>query len=1022
MNSSSKMLYKNTENTSSKTELTLGNNLQSEGNISFENNTLIGQQVVQQKLDFFEPDIEKYQSSSGFVSPKITSYLIEILKDKRVLVLGNSPNVDKASFARSLACYLRNESSTSAQKLEVKEWYRNSDPQSIDIELQNTTKSTVFILTQVSPQNIVGYSLSEIQKVAFRSPHYVIVTTDTPFAAWRLSKSAESFWCELTAEDVADSKDLINIHTNEDSLCQWYYQDLDTRERLLALGLSFFDGLFDDQFFAAFEEIVETAWQRRDASLRALDYCDLDKLRSFFNFTETNTSVTFIEVRSPQQRQMLLKIAWKSHRRQILAALPVLVNLVKNSVRRYERELYGSPVRCDLLRRVISETISDIGLIASDAVEDTLLNIAADGDINVQAVAAQAMALWRDSEQRKFIIGDNQENYIDRQLFETLQRWQNGARARSLVDAILNERNQKDSEEPADYIRATIALTAAFAALYDSPDQLSPELLELLKNFIGEENEFVRNRVFTFTLPKLIAQHTIQLRDILHDMLRYFDNSVVAVASSLAFAYRFRPDDVLKTLELWNNECQTTRPAKLDIAEVTWSDVLQATGVLTDPVKIREVLQENVLTYKVTSRDVLQATVALTYGEIECDQSIGSLTAREAVQNLANILSTERHPLVREITLLAISNQAKSAFASVESQLQELVTKVKAKERQKIAEIFADLYLEQRANLSGGEQYIEVNQKQYPVWLNSTRPLTAVEQAMLRWAKNDRNAMAQQVAINASANFAIRFEQEEERQIKQLREGRDSLETTSITLHTDPIEGGKPPQDWYFGKLIPWLATRDAESYRTAIRNLLPEGLRQRQRSSDVMNFVLRKWGNTSDADMNTISKKLKSGFWWAKNLVWLAPLCIGGIGGVLTLVGIAAININNSPSNTPIADTRQPNENNSKTPNTHGFPTNQFDSEIFPKPVCGDPKPTDPQDYPVSFHPVFIDNTDANLTRIKADFCADARPVYREKMKKTSIQVASFTSRQRAEEFRAFLASRFGNAEVGEPRVIPTP
>ena len=179
---------------------------------------------------------------------------------------------------------------------------------------------------------------------------------------------------------------------------------------------------------------------------------------------------------------------------------------------------------------------------------------------------------------------------------------------------------------------------------------------------------------------------------------------------------------------------------------------------------------------------------------------------------------------------------------------------------------------------------------------------------MLRWAKNDRNAMAQQVAINASANFASRLEQEEERQIKQLREGRDSLETTSITVYATPIEGGKPPQDWYFGKLIPWLATRDAESYRTAIRNLLPEGLRQRQQSPDVMNFVLRKWGNTSDPDIKTISKKLKSGFWWAENLVWLAPLCIGG---VLTLVGIAAININNSPNKTSVADTGQRIENN---------------------------------------------------------------------------------------------------------------
>jgi len=858
------MLDKKPEkNISSKVELTLGQNLESGGNISFENITQIGQQVVQQKLDFFEPSLDRYQPSPEFKNLKVTSELINFIQEKRLLVLGESPNIDLAALARYLACYLSNRQLTSAaQKLEVKEWYRNSDPQSIDVTLQNTKESTVFILTQVSPQNIVGYSLQQIQQVAFSSSHYVIVTTDTPFVAWKLPALAKSFWHNLSTEDVTNCESLINTHTDEDSIHKWYYK-LTDREQLLALGLSFFDGLFDDQFFAALEEIVENAWQRRDTTLRALDYFDLDNLRSFFNFTETNTSITFVEVRFPKQRQMLLKVAWKSHRRLILAALPVLVNLVKNSVRRYERELYGSSLRCDQLRKVISETISDIGLIASDAVEDTLLNIAADEDINVQAVAAQAMALWRDDNKREFIVGEITNHHIDRQLFETLQRWQKEARVLSLVNAILDERNQKDSKQPVDYIRATIALTVGYAALYDPPDRLSPELLELLKHLITEQNELVRNRVFTFTLPRLISRHIIQLRDILHDMLRYIDDSVLAVANSLAFAYRFRPNDVLETLTLWNSECKKKRSSRINIAEVT-------------------------------SREALLATVALTYGKIECDQSIGTLTPLVAVQHLKIILLEELHPRVREIALFAIGCQANRAFDQAEPELQDLVSRqITQKERQEVAEILTKIYLAQRANLPGGEQYIEVNQKRYPVWLNSTRPLTTVESAMLRWAKNDRNPMAQQVATNVAALVASKLEQEEERQIKQLREGRDSWETTSITVYADPIEGGKPPEDLYYGKLIPWLATRNAENYRTAIRNLLPEGLRQYKISREVMNFVLRqKWGNVSDADVKAISKKLKSGLWWAENLVWF----VAGIGVVLILVGIAAINLSKSP------------------------------------------------------------------------------------------------------------------------------
>lgn len=859
------------ENISSQVDQTLGQNLNAGGNILFENITQIGQQINQQKLDFYEPDIEKNQPSSEFANLNIIPDLIDDITKNRLLVLGENSNIDLAKVARYLAFHLSNNQKN--ENFVVKEWYRNSDPQSIDVELQNTTENTIFVLTQVSPQNIVGYDLLDIQKAASSSSHYVyvIVTTDTPFAAWKLPEIAKSFWRNLSTKDVANCEELINTRTDEDSVHKWYYK-LKRRDKLLALGLSFFDGLFDDQFFAAFEEVVESAWQRREPTLRALDYCDLDNLDGFFNFTKTNTQRTFVEVRFPKQRQMLLKVAWKDHRRQILAALPVLVNLVKNSVRRYESELYGSSVRCDQLRRVITETISNIGLIASDAVEDTLLNLAADENIHVQEVAAQAMAFWRDEEKRKFIFDESKdnhdeskENHIDSQLFEILQRWQNEARTRSLVDAILNQLNQKQSKQSVDYIRATIALTVGYAALYDPRDNLSPELLELLKDLISEQNEFVKNRVFTHTLPRVILQHTIQLRDILPGLLRDIDDLVTAVADSLAIAYRFRPDDVLKTLNFWNQQYRNKRPDKINIAQVT-------------------------------SRDALVAIVALTYGKIECDQIVGTLTPQQAVQNLATILSEELHPRIREIAIFAIGLQADRAFEEVELDLQKLVTKIAKKERHKVAEILTEIYLEQRTNLSDGERLIEVDKKLYPVWLNSLRPLTTIEKAMLSWVKNQENPMAQQVATNALANFANRLEREEESKIKQLREGRDPSETKLKAVYADPIKGGQPPQDWYFGKLIPWLATRKAEDYRISIRNLVPEGLRQYKKSRNDMKFVLRKLDNNSDGHVKTISGRLTKGLWWAEYLGWLTAL---GIGGVLTLVGVAATNLSKYPDTT---------------------------------------------------------------------------------------------------------------------------
>lgn len=156
------------------------------------------------------------------------------------------------------------------------------------------------MLTQVTPQNF-GYDLVRIQRAALLEQHYVVISTDITFAAWRQPDSTRVFWYELSCENVADSEQLINTLSQEDSLSNWYHQKLESRERLLAIGLSFFDGLFDDQFFAALEEIVEKVWQRWDTSLRALNYCDLENLHDFFNFTETKDQETKIAIRFPKR-------------------------------------------------------------------------------------------------------------------------------------------------------------------------------------------------------------------------------------------------------------------------------------------------------------------------------------------------------------------------------------------------------------------------------------------------------------------------------------------------------------------------------------------------------------------------------------------------------------------------------------------------------------------------------------------------------------------------------------------------
>jgi hypothetical protein len=97
----------------------------------------------------------------------------------------------------------------------------------------------------------------------------------------------------------------------------------------------------------------------------------------------------------------------------------------------------------------------------------------------------------------------------------------------------------------------------------------------------------------------------------------------------------------------------------------------------------------------------------------------------------------------------------------------------------------------------------------------------------------------------------------------------------------------------------------------------------------------------------------------------------------------------------------------------------NIFQDTDFPLDSCGDGLPTNPQAFPVSFYPVYVSMTDANLNKMTRSFCRDAYAMTRKDVGKKAIQVASFTSLDRAEDFKSYLAQFFSGVEVGEPTIV---
>jgi hypothetical protein len=97
----------------------------------------------------------------------------------------------------------------------------------------------------------------------------------------------------------------------------------------------------------------------------------------------------------------------------------------------------------------------------------------------------------------------------------------------------------------------------------------------------------------------------------------------------------------------------------------------------------------------------------------------------------------------------------------------------------------------------------------------------------------------------------------------------------------------------------------------------------------------------------------------------------------------------------------------------------NIFQDTDFPLDSCGDSLPTNPQEFPVSFYPVYVSMTDENLNEMTRSFCRDAYAMTRKDVEKKAIQVASFTNLDRAEDFKSYLAQFFSGVEVGEPTIV---
>jgi hypothetical protein len=657
------------------------------------------------------------------------------------------------------------------------------------------------------------------------------------------------FLCSWDGE--VDRKEIENLleqlQSNRHGVRHWFRQ-LDPRRQLLSVGLAIFDGLFDDQVFAALERLVKETWRPRNPSFAQFEYHELSTVAPYFFGTERRPETIRIESREPLVRHVLLDSAWELHRRCLLESLPVLVDLLSESAvqpadgsiappdtsgRKTQqpsqlpasdgtrlsgwlphsaaRELFGTDLRVEKLRHTLALALSRIGLLSLEAAEPFLLRLAADPRKDLKKVVALALGEWREDRDPR-----NEER-----LFELLQHWRQSA---SIKGAIAETHGEKESERFA-HVRATLALTVKFAAQHDGYNQMAPRLQELFEKLVEDHHPVVREPVREETIPLVVALHVQQLEGFLRREMVLQVDLLGALAQGLATACALQPRVALPLLDRWYKEARAEQPAA-------------APG--SEPL----------------ARETTLVAVILTYGNLDTSQIRDSLLPARIFGRLRTVLAEENHPFVRRAVLWAAILQARKNFSKATSLLQDLAGEIALDERVALIRSLTAVYLEQREELEGGDEEASIDGRHYRLWTRSPRHRkTEVEDILYRWLGDTRRPVAQQLAFESLASFLATKVDRKERELAAAQSITEAVFSggDSNGARRNSLRPLSP-----LGFVAAYLAALRDQPFLPALRALLPELIHWWQspgRSYSLL--LLRNWGSAPDPDLQRTSHLL---------------------------------------------------------------------------------------------------------------------------------------------------------------------
>lgn len=524
---------------------------------------------------------------------------------------------------------------------------------------------------------------------------------------------------EETVLKIIDS--LLN---SDEGIVRKWFLSLSNKQKLIALGAALLEGAYDDQFFSIIGQVVEQMWKHSDGSLQALDYCDLDFLSDFFRFENLGDGRQVLQSKFPYQKIEIINGSWHLYRRHLLSIIPIFFETAINSLNTNSAdwENFGTRQKRANLRMVIGQTISEIGLVSTFSIENTLIAFAAHPDDRVKRIASKSLARWREFEE-------------DQRLFDLLQSWLEDERPQKIISEYLAKRegwqkNMAYQDRALSYLRASAIHALSYSANYDSPNQLHTRIINMLLSLVSESRNPLIIQALKTAIPKLVHHHILQLKDVLLEKFMKYDDMVEPVAHGLLRAYKDYPKDLKVTLDRWFEECQENN-SQLNRRK------------------------------KFTHRDKVLVTILELYGKLDFEGPDQVIKLTEVYQKLTLLSKSEERRNVKAAIFKTTAKLMRWNWKMWENELPLIWCNHDFRDAQHLVDELVLAFLEARKNLKGSTYYFLWKEEAYPIWLDMyDRPKTALEIKMGHWIRSDHESL-KKLAILTFLGIAKTFELDE---------------------------------------------------------------------------------------------------------------------------------------------------------------------------------------------------------------------------------------------------------------------